>query len=76
MLDHMRLKPANRERPDPMKEPTLTVERAADVLGISRGHIYTLIRNGDPSIPALKIGGRYVVPTGRLLALIDGKEAA
>ena len=47
--------------PDPKNEPTLTVTRAAEVLGISRASAYTAVSRGE--IPALRIGGRIVIPT-------------
>lgn len=54
--------------PDPTREPTVSVERAGALLGISRGSAYEAARRGD--IPALRIGKRLVVPTARLLALL------
>jgi excisionase family DNA binding protein len=59
--------------PDPEQEPTITVERAAKVLGISRGSAYEAARSGQ--LPAIRIGHRLVVPTAALLAML-GIEAA
>jgi excisionase family DNA binding protein len=51
---------------------TLTVEEAADVLGISRSLAYELVRRGD--IPSLRLGRRIVVPIRGLETLVE--EAA
>lgn len=50
----------------------VSVEEAAELLGISRGLAYELVRRGE--LPALRLGRRLVVPRRRLLALIDGDE--
>lgn len=39
---------------------TITVEQAAQLLGISRGLAYDLVRRGE--IPAIHLGRRVVVP--------------
>lgn len=39
---------------------TLSVEEAAQVLGISRAHAYELAQQGE--IPAIRLGRRIVVP--------------
>lgn len=39
---------------------TITVERAGQLLGISRGLAYDLVRRGE--IPAIRLGRRVVVP--------------
>jgi excisionase family DNA binding protein len=57
--------------PDPRLEPTVTVERAAAVLGISRGSAYEAVRRGD--LPALRVGTRWLVLTARLLAMLGAE---
>lgn len=57
---------------DPQARPTLTVEEAAGVLGVSRGAAYKAAQTGE--IPTLRIGRRIVVPTARLLALLGGED--
>jgi len=47
----------------------LTVEEAAQLLGISRGLGYELVRQGV--IPSLRLGRRLVVPRKRLVALVE-----
>ena len=43
------------------QEPcTITVERAGQLLGISRGLAYDLVRRGE--IPSIRLGRRVVVP--------------
>lgn len=55
--------------PDATAQPTVTVERAAAILGISRGVAYDAARRG--LIPTLRIGHRVLVPTARLAALLN-----
>ena len=52
--------------------PILTVDQAADVLGISRGLAFAAVRKGG--IPSIRIGRRILVPRDRLRALIGGGE--
>lgn len=47
---------------------TLTVEQTARLLGISRSSAYRGIHSGQ--IPSFRIGGRILVPTGKLLDLL------
>jgi excisionase family DNA binding protein len=62
--------------PDPTTEPTIRVDRAGQLLGISRATAYEAARSGQ--IPTLRIGKRLVVPTAALLRLlgVDTKLAA
>ena len=64
----------NRTLPDPATSPTVTVEDAARILGISRGLAYTAVREG--TIPSIRIGRRYVVPTVALVQLLSAVEEA
>lgn len=64
-LDRFRRRPA-RER------VVYTVQEVADMLGLALNGTYTLIREG--TIPALKMGGRWVVPKSRFHAWLDGIE--
>lgn len=54
--------------PDPRSEPTISVDRAATLLGVSRATAYKAVRSG--AIPSLRIGRRIVVPTAKVLALL------
>ena len=47
---------------------TYTVEEAGDLLGISRGSAYTLVRTGQ--IPALRMGRKLLVSRGALQDLL------
>ena len=58
--------------PDAATEPTVTVERAAAVLGIGRSLAYELARTGR--LPTLRLRKRIVVPTAQLLRLLDADE--
>lgn len=54
--------------PDPTARPTVSVEEAAQFLGISRGSAYAAAREG--TLPIVKIGRRLVVPTAALRRLL------
>jgi len=62
--------------PDPYDRPTLTVEEAGELLGISRNSAYQAVKTGE--IPVLRVGKRLLVPTARLRVLLglDGPAAA
>jgi len=47
---------------------TLTVEEAAELLGIGRSVAYRAVQTGE--IPAIRIGRRLLVPRARLLELL------
>jgi excisionase family DNA binding protein len=46
----------------------LSVEEAAELLGISRGLAYELVHRGE--LPALRLGRRLVVPVAALEAMV------
>ena len=69
-----RPKHPDRDLPDPKSEPTVTVDRAARVLGISRSLAFRAIESRE--IPSIRIGRRVLVPTRPLLRLIDGESPA
>ena len=50
---------------------TLTVEEAAEVLGISRAFAYTLVKNEE--LPFVRLGRRVVVPRRALERLLDAE---
>ncbi len=49
--------------------PTISVEQAADILGVSRSSAYRAVKNDE--IPTFKIGRRLLVPTARLMAMLS-----
>ena len=51
----------------------LSVPEVAAVLGISRAGAYELVRSDG--FPALKIGGRIVVPKDKLIAWVNEKTS-
>lgn len=53
--------------------PTLTVEQAGELLGVSRRTAYRAARDGE--IPTLRLGRRILVPTPRLLAMLGSVPA-
>lgn len=48
--------------------PTVSVERAGRILGISRRSAYRAAKNGD--LPTFRIGQRLLVPRKRLLEML------
>lgn len=53
--------------------PTITVEHAGELLGLSRSSAYRAATRGE--IPTIRIGRRLLVPTAKLLAML-GVESA
>lgn len=63
----------NQVLPDPIAEPSLKVNRAAAILGVSARCVYEAIERGE--IPCNRVGRRITVPTARFLQAF-GFEAA
>lgn len=56
-----------------MTEPlTMSIEEAAQRLGVSRGLAYEAARRGE--LPTIRLGRRLLVPTARLLELVGAQE--
>jgi excisionase family DNA binding protein len=53
---------------------TYTVDEVARLLNLSRGATYERVRDG--SIPAQRMGRRWLIPRRRFHAWLDGNEAA
>lgn len=53
------------------KRLTLTVEEAAEILGLSRAFAYEAVRRGE--IPSIRIGRRILVPRAALERLLEGE---
>jgi excisionase family DNA binding protein len=53
---------------------TYSVDEVAALLGIARGVAYESVRNG--SIPATRVGRRWLIPRKRFHAWLDGNEPA
>jgi excisionase family DNA binding protein len=49
-----------------------TVPEVAQLLSLSRGTAYALVRDG--TIPALRLGGRWVVPRARFHSWLDSLD--
>ncbi|SCE83690.1 DNA binding domain-containing protein, excisionase family [Micromonospora coriariae] len=49
---------------------TYTVREVAKLLGISLGSTYSLVRDG--TIPATRLGGRWLIPRARFHSWLDG----
>lgn len=54
----------------PVQRLTLTVEEAAQVLGISRAFAYESVAKGE--IPCIRIGKRILIPKVALEKMLDG----
>ena len=57
--------------PDPQTEPTVTVDRAGDVLGISRSTALRKVNSGE--IPSIRMGRRILIPSAKLVLLARGE---
>lgn len=65
---------AQTQVPDPHVTPTISVEDAGKLLGMSRPSAYAAARRGE--IPVLRFGRRVVVPTAKVLSMLGlGGEA-
>ena len=53
-----------------MKKLTMTVEQAADALGISRGLAYEAIRTD--TLPHIRLGGRSLIPIAQFKRVLEG----
>jgi excisionase family DNA binding protein len=62
------------EAPMRRERLTMSVEDAADVLGISRSLAYELVRKGE--LPSLRLGRRLVVPVRSVEALVEDAIAS
>lgn len=52
--------------------PTISVEKAGELLGLCRSSAYRAVERGE--LPVIRLSGRMHVPTARLLTLL-GYEA-
>ena len=59
--------------PDPREEPTITVEHAGHLLGISRPSAYDAAARGD--IPTIRMGRRLLVPTAAMWRMLQLEHA-
>jgi excisionase family DNA binding protein len=57
----------------PEERRTVSVEQAAQILGIGRNQAYEAARRGD--IPVIKIGKRLLVPRAALDRMLGGEAA-
>lgn len=54
--------------PDPQVEPTITIERAGQILRLSRSCAYKAAQTGE--LPVIRMGRRLFVPTAKFLELL------
>ena len=60
----------SRALPDPTEVPTLSIGKAAAILGVSSGTLYEAVRRQE--FPSLKVRSRVVIPTAALVDLLSG----
>ncbi|GAA4669221.1 helix-turn-helix transcriptional regulator [Gordonia humi] len=49
----------------------VSLQEAAQIIGISKSGAYNLAQSGNFPCRILKVGGRYIVPTAGLRELLD-----
>jgi excisionase family DNA binding protein len=54
--------------PVPEEQPTMSVEEAAEALGIGRSAAYECVHRGE--VPSIRLGRRLRVPTAALRVLL------
>ena len=61
-----------------MEAATVSLAEAAKYLGIGRTTAYEVAKTGEliPGVPVIRIASRYVVPRAKLIAAVEGTEAA
>ena len=55
-----------------VRRRTVSVEEGAKILGIGRSAAYAGVRSGQ--IPAIRIGGRWLIPLVALERMLEGAE--
>ena len=60
--------------PDPNETPTVTVEEAGRLLGVSRGTAYDAAASGE--LPTIRIGRRLLVPVAMLRSMLGADAHA
>ena len=58
--------PTGATLPDPQNTPTLSIPEVAALYGIGHKNTYAALKRGE--IPGKRIGGRWVIPTAKVLA--------
>ncbi|MDF0532533.1 helix-turn-helix domain-containing protein [Tsukamurella sp. 8F] len=51
---------------------SISVPRAGQILGVSRATAYALVERGE--VPSVRVGGRVLVPTAALRALLGVED--
>jgi excisionase family DNA binding protein len=55
-----------------VRQPTLTVDQVADILGTGRSATYEAIKRGE--LPSIRVGRKIVVPTAAVRRLLEIDE--
>ena len=64
----------DRSIPDPDEEPTISVKRYAQIMGIGLRTAYAAIDAGE--VPVIVLGRRRIIPTRQALAKLMSNSAA
>jgi excisionase family DNA binding protein len=56
------------------QKPLLSIEEAAEILGVGRSSLYRSIQRGDLPLPLFRINGRYWVAQRAVEVLIGAGE--
>ena len=57
-----------------MERLTLTVDEAAELLGVSRGTAYEMIKQGEFPVEPLRVGRRILIPKHKLFQALGLEE--
>jgi len=69
---HDNVTPDQSALPDPETQPTISIDEAADLLGICRASMYRAAKAGE--CPTVRIGRRILVKTAPFLRMIGALE--
>lgn len=61
-----------RTLPNPQRQPLLSIEEAAKVLGVGKNSAYKMAENGALPVVRIGVGRNLKVPTARLLREVLG----
>ncbi len=75
-MSHVTVRPRSNDLPptDWRERPTVSVEQAGVLIGVSRGLAYEAVRSGE--IPSIRVGKRLLVPVAALRRLLGEKSDA
>ncbi|MGW7477125.1 helix-turn-helix domain-containing protein [Nonomuraea muscovyensis] len=69
-MQHNVIRLVPRQTDEPTDRAVYTVPEVARLLSLSRGSAYACVRDG--TIPAIRVGGRWMIPKRRFHTWLDG----